>query len=340
MTANQLHGFISPRRTLLTMKEATIGTTPMLSRFMIAATVFLFVVSSAVHGCYAQQVMSDVAISGAGLNDGYLNGGQCDSQGNLYRERNHSRRTSVMRVAWNGSTVVFATPDNEELSAVAPDRLGVTLLSSSFSDRQGVSRYIYRFDLQGRLISQNQVFLDFSPSKIAITSSGKIVAVGYRPQDEAKKPMGAVLEADGQVAHLFEFPPTNVEWAWGLIRESNGLTYFIPNSQTEAIYSISESGRINIIPVAPTSGTRVHKWLFGEGVAVKEYDFPSEKGSHATWFDIYDLGTGKRIGKKSLPKGMGFTTACYLGDAVSWLALGGQGSQELRLVTVKLKNDN
>lgn len=63
------------------MKQAIIGT----AMPWIAIAIFFFVVSSAAQVDNVQQV-SDVVISGAGLNDGYINGGvECDSEGQLYR---------------------------------------------------------------------------------------------------------------------------------------------------------------------------------------------------------------------------------------------------------------
>jgi hypothetical protein len=332
---------LTPQRTLLTMKEAMIAT-PTPSRFTIATAILFFAISPTMQRGYAQQVTSDVAISGAGLNDGYVNGGQCDSEGQLYRRSNGRGAQSVMRVARDGSTVIFATPETEGLLLVAPDSLGVTLLSVSPPRSQVVPRHLYRFDRQANLVSQREVTLDFNPLNMAVTSSGKIIVVGYRTQDQDKNPVGAVLDADGQVAHLLEFPiaaMTNGDWTPSKMTASDGVAYFIPYSQTGPIYSITESGRIDVIHVAPVGDHLFDKWLFGSGVAVEEYVAPAEKLSRGIWFDIYDLATGKKIGSKSLLRAMGGTTACYLGDEVSWLAHS-QGLQELRLVTVKLKNNN
>jgi hypothetical protein len=308
-------------------------------RFMIASVILSLFIGAATQVAYAQQVTSDVVIFGAGPNDGYVNPGLCDSEGQLYR-RSHGRGAqSVMRVARDGSTVIFATPENEGLLLVAPDSVGVTLLSVSPPQSQVLPRHLYRFDRQGSLISQHEVTLGFNPLNMAVTSSGKIIVVGYRTQDQDKNPVGAVLDADGQVVRLLEFPPAamkNGDWTPSKMMGSDGVAYFIPYSQTGPIYSITESGRIDIIQVAPVGDHLFDKWLFGNGVAVEEYVPPAEKFPRGIWFDIYDLTTGKKIGSKSLPHAMGGTTACYLGDEVSWLAHS-QGSQELRIITVKLK---
>jgi hypothetical protein len=323
------------------MKEAVIAT-PMPSRFTIATAIFFFAICPTMQRGYAQQVTSDVVISGAAVNDGYIIPGLCDSEGQLYRRSAGLGTQSVMRVARDGSTMTFTTPESSGLLLVAPDNFGVTLLSVSPPPNEGATRHLYRFDLQGNLLGKQDVIFNFNPLNMAVTSSGKIVVAGYRTQDQDKNPVGAVLDADGQVAHLLEFPPAamkNGDWTPSKMMGSVGVAYFIPYSQTGPIYSITESGRIDVIQVTPVGDHLFDKWLFGSGVAVEEYVAPAEKLPRGIWFDIYDLATGKKIGRKSLPRAMGGTTACYLGDEVSWLAHG-QGAKELRLVTVKLKNSN
>jgi hypothetical protein len=72
----------------------------------------LFVNLSPVHLSHAQQVTSEVVIPGASVNDGYQIGWTtCGIDGQLYRHPADGHLRSVMRVARDGSTLIYALPD-------------------------------------------------------------------------------------------------------------------------------------------------------------------------------------------------------------------------------------
>jgi hypothetical protein len=170
---------------------------------------------------------------------------------------------------------------------------------------------------------------DFRPLAIAKTASGKTIVVGYRPRIGADKEErvygGAVLNSDGQVVKLFELPRTAEGNGWipagHRMPEGDGAAHLILQSGTEpsAIANISESGQVDIIPLATVSGTRAHDWFFGRGVAAELYQFAGEKPPGATQWDTCDLTSGKKISTKTLLLA-GFAVGCYLGDEVSVLA--------------------
>jgi hypothetical protein len=158
------------------------------SRFAIAV---LLASISPMHASFAQQISSDVVISGASLNDGYMGRALCDADGQLYRGPN-SHRASIMRVARDGSTLLFTLPASEDtIDVFAPAPSGLFVLNSSYSRAEGISYRLYRFDSQGSLLTQHRVSIDFHPSAMAITSSSKTIVVGFRPQNgtdrEARK---------------------------------------------------------------------------------------------------------------------------------------------------------
>jgi hypothetical protein len=193
---------------------------------------------------------------------------------------------------------------------------------------------------------------------MAISSSGKVTVVGYRPingaDQAARKFFGAILDADDQVQTLFDIPPTATGGTWipvhhARMEAADGVAHLILQSrQTGAepnfgLANIGESGNVQVIPLESTSGAWARYWFFGGGVAAELYQFPGEKPPGATQWDTYDLSTGKRIGTKTLLPA-GFAVACYLGDEVSMLAHSahveksrGLSPDALRLVTVKLE---
>jgi hypothetical protein len=247
-----------------------------------------------------------------------------------------------MRVARDGSTLVYAVPDTGEprnakvLQAFAPLSTGLAILTTK--DVSGSE--MYRFDGQGRLVGQRQVSLGFLPTAMVATSSGKIILVGYRGLKRERPNVGAVLDDGDKVLRMFEFPETSVsdnEWGFGQMAGGDGVAYFVANSPTGPLYKISESGHIDTIPVTPVNGTQHHKWLFGNRVVAEEYDFPDEKAPRAVWFDAYDLNSGNKVGTRSLARPMGYRTACFLGDEVSVMAHSGPGSEALRIITVSLR---
>jgi hypothetical protein len=325
------------------------------SRFVIFA-VFLASISP-IPASHAQQITSDVVISGASLNDGYMGWAICDAEGQIYRGFG-GRENAVMRVARDGSTLRFALPELENAAGVfAPVSPGLAILNSSSSRGEATSYRMYRFDAQGNIVARRPVSIDFHPTIMTATSSGKMIVVGYRPQSEswieASKYGGAVLDADDQVVQVFEFPPAAAGDKWTPIGPrmagGDGIAYLILRSGTRptyAIATISESGHvdINVLSVPPSSDKRHHnEWLFGPGIAVEGYHFVGEKPHVKFRFDEYDLTSGKKIRTKAT-FGAGFVTGCYSGDEISYLVHSahvekarGLSPETLRLVTVKLE---
>ena len=303
----------------------------------------------------AEQTVHDVAISGASFNDGY-DDGMCAVDGEIYRRhRDPQLSTSIMRVAQDGSTSVFALPnDDVGLTQIAPTPAGLNVLS------HGRTYHMYHFDREGRLLTQHQTSLVFIPSEMVVLPSGKTIAVGSRHH---KNPTGvdftfegAVLDTDDQVVIGFDFPQTPsggswTPWMWGSegkgMAAGYGVAYAILQSgHSFGIATITENGHVevNVLPVPPNSETRYHnQWLFGPGVAVEVYHDPSER-PHPVWrFDEYNLASGQKVASKSAP-GTGFAFGCYSGNQVSMLAHSAHvdpsrhlSPNTLRLVTSYLK---
>jgi len=302
-----------------------------------------------------EQVVHDAVISGAAFNDGY-DDGMCGVGGEIYRlHRDQQLSTSIMRVAPDGSTSVFALPnDDVGVTQIAPTPAGLNVLS------HGRSYRMYHFDREGRLLNQHQTSFVFTPSEMVVLPSGKTVAVGFR---QLKNPMrvdlkfeGAVLDTDDQVVIGFDFPLTPAggrwtPWMWGSegkgMAAGDGVAYLILQSDhTFGIAIITEKGHVdvNILPVPPNSATRYHnQWLFGPGVAVEVYHDPSERPHPIDRFDEYDLASGQKLATKSAP-GTGFAFGCYSGNQVSMLAHSAHvdparhlSPNALRLVTSYLK---
>jgi hypothetical protein len=305
-----------------------------------------------------QQPTNDVVIRGATLNDRLMGPMTCNAEGQVYR-RPEGRGLSVMRVDKDGSTQLFTLPESEVMvGVIAPAGTGLAVLNSHYSAAAGVTFEMYRFDGQGRLVAQHNLTLDFRPDVMAVSSSGKVTLVGYRPingrDQAARRFSGAILNADDQVQHLFDIPPTATGDTWIPVRyarmEANdGSAHLILQSgQSGAepsfgLTNIAESGRVEIIPLDTVSGAHFHDWFFGGGMAAEQYQFADEKPPGATQWDTYDLSTGKRVETKTLLPA-GFTVACYLGDEVTLLAHSahveksrGLPPDALRLVTMKLE---
>ncbi|MCU1308764.1 MAG: hypothetical protein JWN45_3459 [Acidobacteriaceae bacterium] len=289
----------------------------------------------------AQQVTSENVIQGAELNDGLRHLGLCDAQGQLYRQSG-GRGRSVMRVARDGSTLVFTIPGPEGvMGVVAPAIPGLSVLDTGFSPTEGLFRQVLRFDGEGKVVAQHRVHVDFNPTAMAITSSGNTVIVGYRMENDARQYVGSVLDGTDRVLKSFDFPPVSAserDWGFGRIVGGDGVAYFVPDSATGPIYSITDSGNVKASPIAPRSGTHHHKWILGQGVAVEEYEMRSEAVPGLVFFDIYDLSSGKKLGTKMLSRPVGFAVACYLGEDVSVLAHSGKASPAIKLLTVKLED--
>ena len=330
----------------------------MTPRFIVAIAIAVAGIS-ATRPSFAQQITSDVVISGASLNDGYA-GSICDDDGQLYRRPVNARpgghEVSLMRVAKDGSTLLFTLPESEwPIDVFAPVATGLAALNNRYTAAEGISNHMYRFDGQGKLQTERTVSIDFQPVAMAETKSGMTIIVGYRPRVETDKEArtygGAVLNASDQVVKLFEFPPTAEGNKWATLQThrmaggDSGASVIL-ESGTEPNYSIatiSESGQINILPLATVSGARYHDWFFAKGVAAEQYQFAGEKPPGATKIDTFDLTSGKKIGTKTLFPA-GFAVACYLGDEVSMLAHSahveksrGLRPDALRLVTVRLE---
>jgi hypothetical protein len=331
----------------------------MASRFVILAVVLASI--SPVPASHAQQIASDVVISGSTFNDGYMIWGVCDAEGQIYRGWGDQLENSVMRVARDGTTLRFTLPDSENAAGVfAPLSRGLAILNSSSSRGEPASYRMYRFDAQGNIVTRRPISIDFHPTIMAATSSGKVIVVGYRPERhswiDATRYGGAVLDADDQLEQVFEFPPPAAGDKWTAVgprmEGGDGVAYLILKSgsgPTYAIATISEAGQIDvkILSVPRNSDTRQHnEWLFGPGVAVDLYHFVGEKPHVKFRFDEYDLTSGKMIHTKTTPPA-GFMTGCYFGDEVSYLAHSahvekarGLSPDTLRLVTVKLEQSN
>jgi hypothetical protein len=330
----------------------------MASGFAITAALFASI--SAIHVSYAQEIVSDVVISGSTFNDGFMNWAVCDSEGQIYRGWGDRRENAVMRVARDGSTLRFTLPESDNAAGVfTPVSRGLAILNSSSLRGEPTAYRMYRFDEQGNVVTRRPVSMDFHPTIMAATTSGKTIVVGYRPERhwiDATRYGGAVLDADDQVLQLFEFPPAAAGDKWTAVGPrmtgGNGVAYLILKSgsrPTYAIATISESGQIDVktLSVPQDGETRQHnEWLFGPGVAVEVYHFVGEKPHVIFRFDEYDLTSGKMIRTKTTPPA-GFVTGCYSGDEVSYLAYSahvkkarGLSPDTLRVVTVKLQQSN
>jgi len=143
------------------------------SRFAVAV---LFA-SISIYISYAQQVTSDVVVSGAPLNDGYMSWDTCGADGQLYR-RPSVHLNSIQRVAPDGSTMIFALPGDAVPHAIAPAGTGLNIMASDISPTEGRIYGMHRFDSQGDLLTQHRVLIDFQPTEMAVTSSGKTIVLG------------------------------------------------------------------------------------------------------------------------------------------------------------------
>jgi hypothetical protein len=321
----------------------------MSSRFAVAVLVAI----SSAHIGYAQQVVSDVVVSGASLNDGF--GGVTCVDGQLYRFGGHL--DSVMRVAQDGSTLMFQLPHEQwpfGPSAITPAATGLDIMSAQHSGAKFIGYEMYHFDTQGNLLAQNQVFIDFSPTEVAVMSSGNTMVFGHHQPEDPSHPdhkyYGAVLDADDHIIKRFELPLPAGGGGWtprSRMVAGDGVAYVVLKSDTGefAIATISETGHIEVktIPVPPDTDQRHHAtWLTGPGIAVDVYQYVGEKPPGSLHFDEYDLNTGQKVATRSSP-GVGFTLACYSGSEFSMLAHSAHvdparhlSPDTLRLVTVKL----
>ena len=322
-----------------------------------------------VHISYAQQapcppvstaqIVSDVVVSGASLNDGYGGWTTCGVDGQVYRHTS-GRLTSIQRVSPDGSTLVFSLPGDAWPKAIAPTGTGLNILAGNISQTEGRFYEMYHFDSHAGLLTRRRVHMTFSPEEMAVTSSGKTIVVGHHPDDFAQrddwKYGGAVLDADDQVTTSFDLPlpPDGGGWTFSgrQMEAEDGVAYVVLHSATTptglktAIATITETGRLDVkvIPVPPDSDQRHHnEWLFGPGVAVEVYHYVGEKPHVTMRFDEYNLASGEKVATKSAPP-TGFQSGCYLGNEFSMLAHSAHidparhlSPDTLRLVTSNLK---
>jgi len=323
-------------------------------RFLVAA---LFVASLASQIGSAQQITSDMVISGASLNDGY-GGVLCGNEGQIYRFSGYGRPAPVMRVSRDGSTTMFYLPDEGAPEVIAPAGTGLNILASRLvSHKEGRMFEMDHFDNQANLLMQHRLSIDFVPTKMAITSSGKTVVLGFHPGNsslEDHKYGGAVLDAGDQVIKRFELPlpPGGGGWTFGSGMSAGDDAAYVMLYSNEgpktAIATISAEGHLDVklVRLLPDTEDRHHnEWLFGSGVAVEEYRYFGYVGGTKRaflGFDEYDLRTGEKVATKSTVP-VGFVRGCYLGNEFSMLAhsahvdpVRGLSPETLRVVTTKL----
>jgi hypothetical protein len=330
----------------------------MRSRFILAIAIAVAGLG-ATYPSSGQQITSDVVVSGASIKDAYGNS-NCDEDGQLYRipinTRPGGEPLSVMRVAKDGSTLLFTLPRPDwSIQAIAPTAEGLIVVTNPGDDAERGQTHIYRFDVQGNLQSRRTVSLDFQLVALAETKSGMTIAVGYRPRLEmdqnARSYGGAVLNGSDHVIKLFEFQPRTDGGKWKVVSthrmsvDDHGTSVVLQwdDDPNYAIATIDESGQVRMLPLDTVRGARYHDWFFAKGVAAEQYQFAGEKPPGYTKIDRFDTMSGNNLGTKTFP-GVGFAVACYLGDEVSMTAHSahveksrGLSSDALRLVTVKLE---
>lgn len=308
-----------------------------------------------------EQVISDVVVSGASVNDNYRGWTTCGTDAQVYRHPWSGHLTSIQRVSPDGSTLLFSLPDNVWPAAIAPAGTGLNILASKFSRTEGRVYEMYHFDSQANLLTYRRVHMVFAPERMAVTSSGKTVVLGHYPDNFSErddwKYGGVVLDINDQLTRSFDFPLPPGGGGWTFASEMLGgnevahvmlKSITTPKGMLTAIATISETGndivKIKVISVPQDSEQRHHnEWLFGPGVAVETYIDPSERPHPVDRFDEYDVTTGDKLATKTAP-GTGFQSGCYLGNEFSMLAHSAHvdrarhlSPDTLRLVTSKLK---
>lgn len=308
-----------------------------------------------------EQVIGDVVVSGASVNDGYGGWTTCGIGGQVYRHPGGGQLRGIQRVSPDGSTLLFSVPGSAWSAAIAPTAMGLNNLARTFSPTDGPSYEMYHFDNQAHLLSHRRVHIRFAADRMAVTSSGKTVVLGHSQDDSSRiddwKYVGAILDGDDQLIRGFHFPLPPGGGGWTLASEmlgGNDVAYVMLKSETTpsgvltAIAAISGSGNdvvdIKIVSAPADDNERHHDlWLFGPGVAVDAYHNPSERPHPVDRFDEYDVVTGNRFTTKTAP-GTGFQPGCYLGSEFSMLAHSAHvdparrlSPDTLRLVTSKLK---
>lgn len=301
----------------------------MSSRLPIA---LLFASTFSVVISYAQQETTDVVIGL--IRDNQLQACGVDGQVFLYSQNylpDHD--PSITRVSRDGSKVKFSLPDQTSPSVVAAYEGGVNILSSYTSRRKdgtslGRTSEMYHFDSQANLLAQYPVSIDFQPTGMAVTSSGKTILVGHTGSTaEDFNYGGAVLDAHDRLIKRFELPlpPEGGGWTFAsrFIAAGDEFAYVMLHSNeplATAIGTISETGQVNvkIVPEPVFNEQRHHnEWVFGPGVAVEVYHIVGERAMFR--FDEYELSSGNKIATKSAHISGG-GLGCYTKDEVSMLA--------------------
>lgn len=310
------------------------------------------------------QVISEVVVSAASVNDNYGGWTTCGTNGQVYRHPGSGHLTSIQRVSPDGSTLIFSLPDEVSPKAIAPSGTGLNILVGNFSRTDGRFYEMYHFDSQANLLTRRRLHMTFAPERMAVTSSGKTIVLGHYPDDfsnrEDWKYGGAILDVDDQLTKGFDFPLPPGGGGWTFASDmlgGNDVVYVIlqsiatPKGMLTAVATISETSndilKIKVISLPPDSDQRHHnQWLFGPGVAVETYIDPSERPHVVDRFDEYDVTTGDKIATKTAPPS-GFQSGCYLGNEFSMLAHSAHvdpsrrlSKDTLRLVTSKLKRSD
>lgn len=332
---------------------------------LLLANLLPFHISYAQQACCSplstEQVIRDVVVSGASVNDGYVGWTTCGNEGQVYRHPGSGRLTSIQRVSPEGSTLIFSLPDNAYPAAIAPAGKGLNILAGNFSQTEGRFYEMYHYDGQANPLTHHRVHMTLAPERMAVTSSGKTIVLGHYPDDFSKnedwKYGGAILDADDQLTRGFDLPLPPGGGGWTLASEmlgGNDAAYVMlksittPNGMLTAIATIWETGndilKIRVISVPPNGERRHHnEWLLGPGVAVETYIDPSEGPHPVDRFDEYDVTVGDKVATKTAPF-TGFQSGCYLGNEFSMLAhsfhvdpVRHLSPDTLRLVTSRLK---
>ena len=126
-----------------------------------------------------EQVISDVVVSGASINDGYEGWTTCGIEGQVYRHPGSGHLTSIQRVSPDGSILLFSLPDNVWPAATAPAGPGLNVLARNLSRSEGLFYEMYHLDKQANLLIRRRVRITFEPEKMAVTSSGRTVVLGH-----------------------------------------------------------------------------------------------------------------------------------------------------------------
>lgn len=304
------------------------------------------------------QVVSDVVVRGASVNDGYGNWPMCGIDGQVYRGPAVGRLTSVMRVSPDGSSLLFTLPEHTYPQAISPAGTGLNILSGGYSATERRTHFrMYHFDSQANLLAENQGTIPIQPYAMAALSSGKTIVAGSSgsPYSQDDRKYGfAILDENDNLARSVDLPlpPGGGGWTFASqMAAGDGVAYIMLHSNQPpqtAIATIAEKGNqildIQVIDPPPDSETRHHGlWLFGPGIAVDMYFFPYDKPHPLDRFDEYDLKTGNMIASKTAP-GTGFQFGCYMGNEFSMLAHSAHvdparhlSPDTLRLVTSKLQ---